>query len=384
MRKVAVLTVGRSDFGRYLPVLRALRDSPGIFLRLLVTGNHFSERLGNTINEVSAAGFNWEAGLEMTLASDTPASVGKAIGLGTQSLAQAFAVDRPDLLVVLGDRYEMVCGPLAALGFGIPVIHIHGGALTEGAIDDAVRHSLTKLSHIHLVSCEEYARRVRQMGEEAWRVQVVGAPGLDDLASRATMTLAEVSAQAGVELGRPTALVCFHPVTLEPGRNKRHISEMLSALDEIAIQLLFTYPNADLGSDIIIAAIEKFAAFRPDRTHVIKNAGDRLYANLLKHAVVMVGNSSSGIVEAASFALPVVNIGSRQDGKVRAANVIDVEPEKSAILSAILRALSSEFREGLHGLVNPYGDGTAGKRIAAVIGSLEINDRLLRKRFVDL
>lgn len=382
-RKIAVVTVGRSDFGRYRPILRALKGDPAVELRLLATGGHYSHGFGHTLSEIADSGFAWEDGLEMTLDADTPTAVGKAIGLGTISLAQAFAHCRPDLLVLLGDRYEMLCGAAAALGFNLPIVHIHGGAVTEGAIDEQVRHALTKMSHYHLVSCEEYAVRVRQMGEEDWRVQVVGAPGLDELPMLASLSRAEVSERVGLDLGRPTLLVCQHPVTLAPDGGLAETRAVLEAVEESGLQFVLTYPNVDPGSRAIIEAFETVAARHPDRARLIRNAGTNLYVSLLSTVDAMVGNSSSAIVEAPSFRLPAVNVGSRQDGKLKAANIIDVAPARSSVLDGILRAVDPAFRTGLAALVNPYGDGKAGPRIAQVLRTLPLDERLRRKKFVD-
>lgn len=380
-RKIAVLTVGRSDFGRYHPVLRALRDYADVALRVLATGAHFSPAFGNSVSEIIDAGFAMEPGLEMSLASDSPASVGKAIGLGTLSLAQAFAVDRPDLLVVLGDRYEMLAGPMAALGFNIPVVHLHGGAVTEGAIDEQVRHALTKMSHLHLVSTEEYARRVRQMGEEPWRVINVGAPGLDDLAAHGRLDLATMSARVGLDLSGGFLLVSFHPVTLELDSLPTQLAALLDALDELGRPVVLTYPNTDPGHHQVIAAIEAFAAARSWAV-TVRNAGTELYTSLMARADAMVGNSSSGLVEAPSFRLPVINIGTRQDGKIKAGHLIDCAATRPAVAAALARALDPAFRAGLADLVNPYGDGRAGPRIAHILRTVPL-DGLLRKKFVD-
>jgi UDP-N-acetylglucosamine 2-epimerase (non-hydrolysing) len=382
-RKIAVLTVGRSDFSRYLPVLRGLDREPGVDLRLLATGGHFSPVYGETWREIVAAGFSFEPGLESTLACDTPVGVGKGIGVATMALAQSFARDRPDLLVLLGDRYEMLAGANAALGFSLPMVHIHGGAVTEGAIDELVRHALTKMSHYHLVSTEAYARRVRQMGEEAWRVEVVGAPGLDDLTNLASLSRAELAAQTGLDLDAGFLLLSYHPVTLELGQTRAQIAALLDVVAASPLPCVITYPNADPGSQDVIAALKTHAAAFPKRTHVFANAGGRVYTSLMAQATVMIGNSSSGLVEAPSFRLPVVNIGTRQDGKIKAANVIDCGYAATDIAAALERAASSAFRDSLRRLINPYGDGHAGLRIAGILAALPLDDRLLRKRFAD-
>ena len=381
-RKIAFLSVGRSDFGRYRPILRALAGNPGVHFRLLASGAHWAKEFGETWREIEANDFVVAPGLEMTLASDTPASVGKAIGLGTLALAQDFAQNTPDLLVLLGDRYEMLCGANAALGFNLPIVHIHGGAVTEGAIDELVRHALTKMSHIHLVSTDVYAARVRQMGEEAWRVHTVGAPGLDELAAAAKHSRADLARTFGLAPDKPWLLVNFHPVTIQPRETQAQIESLLDALAHFALPTVITYPNADVGSGTVIAAIEAFAARNPGWARIVRHAGLETYASLMAAVAAMVGNSSSGLVEAPAFMLPAVNIGIRQEGKIKAANVIDCDHEKTAIVASIDRALSDRFRRDLRGLVNPYGDGKSGPRIAGILKSVSIDQRLLRKVFV--
>lgn len=382
-RKIAVLTVGRSDFGRYRPVLSALKDDPSVELRLLAGGRHFDPRFGDTHQEITECGFDWVAGLGVTLDADTAAAVGLAIAEGTRLLSNYFARERPDLLVVLGDRYEMISGINAALGFNLPVAHIHGGAVTEGAIDELVRHAMTKMSHLHLTSCEPYAERLRQMGEEDWRVHVTGAPGLDDLAHFAGRPKAEISKAVGLDLTAPTLLVCFHPVTVEAERTGQRVAALIDALDRNTCQIILTYPNADHGSQLIIDAFENFAGQNSNRVRLVRNAGTRLFTGLLANVSAMVGNSSSAIVEAPSFRLPAVDLGDRQRGKLKAANIISCGHAADDIAAAIRRAMTPEFRAGLDGLVNPYGDAKSGPRIGALLASVVLDHRLLRKRFID-
>jgi len=383
-RTIAFLTAGRSDFGRYRPVLAEISKMDHLTLRILVTGGHYSPAFGHTVDEIEESGYPWERGLEMTLDADTPGAVGKSIGIGALSLSQAFSFERPDLLVVLGDRYEMLAGVSAALGFNIPVAHMHGGAVTEGAIDELVRHALTKMSHIHFAACEEYGQRILQLGEEPWRVHITGAPILDGLKDQAQTPLQDISERLEIDISKPTILVCFHPVTIESDRNESQIASLLNALDQVEEQIIITYPNVDHGRAIIISALESFAKANPERIRVLKNAGTKLYTSILANVQALVGNSSSGIVEAATFETPVVNIGTRQDGKIKPKNVIDCDYESHAILDAIRKAKAPEFRRGLIGMENPYGDGKSGPRIAKILDTIEINDKLLRKKFVDL
>lgn len=382
-REIAILTVGRSDYGRYRSIVRGLKNNPSTRLRLLPTGGHLSPRFGHTVDEITRDGYPWERGLDILLDTESSSGVGKAIGLGCIALSQSFATSRPDLVVVLGDRYEMLCGAAAALGFNIPVVHIHGGAVTEGAIDELIRHALTKMSHLHLVSCELYAQRVRQMGEEDWRVITVGAPGLDELDELATMPIAAASDAVGLDLTKPTLLVTYHPVTLEIDRVRSQAVNLIEALRNAGHQMVVTYPNADPGALAIISSFEEFARTDEKRVRIFKNMMTGLYVNLMKHCAALVGNSSSGIVEAASFGRPVVNVGTRQDGKLHPSNVITVGYAVEEITAGIQKALSPAFRRSIQGIKNPYGDGRAGSRIAKILETIPIDEKLLRKKFVD-
>lgn len=383
-RSIAVVTVARSDFGLYEPLLGRLRADPAVELRLLVGGSHFDPAFGPTVREIEEKGYAFEPGLALPAGADTPAAVAAALGAGVAAFARAFTARRPDLLVVLGDRTEMLCAPLAALPFNIPIAHLYGGKISEGAVDELVRHALTKMSHLHFVTSAAHARRVRQMGEEAWRVHDYGSPGLDRLHEHPRAPREETCRAFGLDPARPFLLVTFHPVTLEPGERAAQMAALTEALSGYDGQFLLTYPNADAGHGEIIAALEAFAARRPRDARLVKNAGARRYFDLMAAAAAMVGNSSSGIGEAPSFELPAVNVGTRQAGFERAANVIDAPCEAGAIASAIRRATDPAFRAGLRGLRNPYGDGHSSERIAATLRDMPLDDRLLRKKFVDL
>jgi UDP-hydrolysing UDP-N-acetyl-D-glucosamine 2-epimerase len=384
LRSIAAVSVARSDFGLYEPLLEVLRKDPAVELRLMPGGTHFDPRFGPTIREIEALGYQYEHGLGFTLADDNAAAMARALGAGVSAYAEAFARRRPDLVLVLGDRLEMLCGAVAALPFGIPIAHLYGGKVTEGAVDELVRHALTKMSHLHFVTCELHERRLHQMGEEAWRVHNFGSPGLDRILATPRGTREEVSCKFGLDPARPYIIVTFHPVTLEAAGRTRQIGALMEALAGYGGQFVISYPNADIGHREVIAAIERFAAARPADAKIVRNAGSRDFFDLMAHAAAMIGNSSSAIGEAPSFALPAVNIGTRQAGFQRAGNVIDCGNDAREIAAAIGRATSPEFRAGLHGLKNPYGDGTASPRIAAVLRSVPLDDRLLRKRFVDL
>ena len=311
---------------------------------------------------------------------DSREDVAVAIGTGVQEFVSAYQHLQPDILLLLGDRYEMFAAAIAALPLRIPIAHIHGGELTFGAIDDAIRHSITKLSHIHFAATAEYARRIRQLGEESWRVHATGSPVIDSILSLEPIPRVELETEIGLDLSR-TLLITFHPVTLEKD-SAEEISHVLAAVSASGHSLLFTYPNADSDSGEIIRLVKRCVARTPN-ARLISNLGHRKYHNVLRYAAAMVGNSSSGIIEAASFRLPVVNIGSRQAGRVRAANVIDVGYSKQEIERGIKQAVSPEFRRTIADTPNPYGNGQAAEKIVSILKSVEIGPELLMKKFAD-
>jgi UDP-hydrolysing UDP-N-acetyl-D-glucosamine 2-epimerase len=383
LRTIAAITVGRSDYGIYRPILRRILADPELGLQIVAAGAHLSPAHGLTIREVENEGFAIAERVEMLLASDAPEAIAESLGLGIIGFSRAYARLRPELILVLGDRFEMHAAALAALPMKIPVAHIQGGELTMGAIDDALRHSITKLSHLHFVATEEYGRRVRQLGEEPWRITVCGAPSLDNLESLALLSKAELAAKYGFALEPAPLLVTFHPVTLEYEDTAYHIAELLAALDDSGMPAIFTMPNADTSNHVIAESIRAFVAAR-SATHLVDNLGTQGYFSVMAQAAAMVGNSSSGIIEAASFRLPVVNIGTRQQGRVRGANVLDVGYSRREIAEGIRRASNAGFRSRLADLENPYGTGGASSAIVKRLKSLQIDSRLLQKRFFDV
>ena len=380
MRTIGVVTVSRSDYGIYLPLLRAIEADPELQLYLIVSGMHLSPEFGHTVDMIKADGFNVDEQVETLLSSDTPEGIAKSVGLGILGFAQVYARFRPDILVVLGDRFEMYAAVVAALPFKMPVAHIHGGELTEGAIDDSLRHSITKMSHLHFVATDVYAQRVIQMGEEPWRVVTCGALGLDNLRTIRLLNRHEFAKQFGITLPDKFLLVTYHPVTLEFEHTERQTRELLAALDAIGLPVLFTMPNADTGGRVIRRLIDGFLFKHPDSKR-IENLGTQGYFSAMALAEAMVGNSSSGIIEAASFSLPVVNVGNRQKGRIRNKNVIDVGYSHAEILKGIKKATSPAFRTTLQGTVNLYGDGHAAEKIVEVLRGIELGDRLVVKRF---
>jgi UDP-hydrolysing UDP-N-acetyl-D-glucosamine 2-epimerase len=378
--RVGIVTVGRSDYGIYFPVLRLLQAEKEVDLRLIVAAGHLDPKYGNTVQEIEKDGFSIAARVPMKMNGDSRADVAMAIGIGVQEFASVFRHLEPDVVVLLGDRYEMISAAIAALPFRIPVAHIHGGELTFGAVDDAIRHAITKLSHLHFAATAEYGRRIKQMGEEPWRVHVTGSPAIDSIQSFDPIPQSELESEIGLELPR-TLLITYHPTTLE-GDDQSPLSNLMEAVSGSGCSLLFTYPNADSNSNQIIRSVKEFIASRPN-AHFVTNFGHRKYHSVQRYVAAMVGNSSSGIIEAASFHLPAVNIGTRQEGRVRASNVIDVGYSKDAIEKGIAAAISPEFHRSIAEIVNPYGDGHAAERIVSVLKSIQTGSTLIVKKFVD-
>jgi len=383
VRTIGVVSGARSDYGIYLPILKKIREDSALDLYLIVSGMHLSPEFGYTAEMIEADGFRIDERVEMLLSSQSPEGISKSMGLGTIGFSACFTRKCPDILVLLGDRFEMHAAAVAAVPFGIPIAHIHGGEITEGAMDDAFRHSITKLSHLHFVSTEVYRRRIIQMGEEPWRITVSGAPSLDNLHAVSLLSVHELEIRYGLNLEKPPLLVTFHPATLEYKQIGWQTGELLAAIKSCKVPAVFTLPNADTGSREIIKMIKDFVE-RSSLCWLIENMGIQAYFSLMSVASAMVGNSSSGIVEAASFKLPVVNIGTRQAGRVRGANVIDTGYRREEIIEGIARALDPEFRAGLENLKNPYGKGCAASMIVNVLKEVELNDKLIKKHFNDL
>ena len=380
------MTTSRADYSAYRPLLKALAADADISLKLYVSGMHLSPEFGLTVQLIENDGFGIAERVEMLLSSDTPEAIAKSMGLGLIGFGQTFSKYQPDILVVLGDRYEMLAAVLAALPFKIPVAHLCGGELTQGAIDDALRHSITKLSHVHFTSTQDYARRVIQLGEDPSRVFVSGEPALDDVLVSPQLTPEELKRRFGVDVDRPFLLVTFHPVTLEYEQAEWQIDELLAALDEAHFPVIFTMPNADTAGRIIATKMRQWVQSHPGMGQMVDNFGAQAYHSVLRRAVAVVGNSSSGLIEAPSFKVPAVNIGIRQAGRVRAASVIDIGYERMNILAGIRKADSSEFRNSLRSLENPYASKTnsAVSTITNVLKGVELGNSLLVKKFHDL
>ncbi len=381
MRKIGLVTVGRSDYGTCRCLLKVLSESRSCEPWLYVAGAHFSEASGNTVSEIEADGFEIRERVEMAPPSDRPVAIGQAVGVGMQCFAKIFEKEVPDILVVVGDRTELLAVVTAALPFRIPVAHLSGGEISEGATDDMVRHALTKMSHIHFPTNEQHGARICQLGEEASRVFSVGDPALDRLSDPPGMTRKQLEESLGVALVSPVIVVTHHPLT-QGEESHEEVDELIAAMTAIDATWIMTFPNADRGSQGIIDRLGAFTAERQQAVF-LPSLGQERYYSLLGEADAMLGNSSSGIWESASFELPVVNVGDRQKGRMREANVLDSVPERKSIERQLRAALQPEFRDGLRGIKNPYGEGNAAQQIVEVLETIPIDESLLRKPFVD-
>ena len=377
-RKIAVVTGSRAEYGLLYWVLRDLQAAPDLELQLIVTGMHLSPEFGMTVRQIEQDGFPIARRVEMLVSSDTPGGIAKSMALGLIGMSDAIEACRPDVMLVLGDRFEILAAAQAALLHNVPLAHIAGGDTTEGAFDESIRHAITKMSHLHLVTNELSARRVRQLGEDPASVLVTGSPGLDHLRRLPLLGRAELEAALGAPLGRRNLLVTFHPVTLEPEEGVRQQDELLAALAELPEDtvLWFTRPNADTGGRSLAQALDAWAAGRAN-VRVFSSLGQLRYLSLMAQVDAVAGNSSSGLYEAPSFRVPTINIGDRQRGRTAPESVIQCEPERAAIAAAL------EQSQGLDcsAVVNPYGDGDAAPRIVAAVRALAGSAASLKKVF---
>ncbi len=376
-RRIGVVTTSRADYSHLYWPLTELAAHPDVDLGVFTLGAHLSPEFGSTIQKIERDGFPILARIECLLSSDSDTGMAKTIGVAMLGLADALTAWRPDLLLLIADRYEMLAPASVAVALRIPIAHIEGGEVSQGAIDDQVRNALTKLAHLHFTSTPMARRRVIAMGEEPWRVTRAGAPSLDHLRRSALLDRAALEARLGLALTPPTVLAAYHPVTILRDTTQE-ADALFAALAQAPGQLIFVYPNADAGSYALIERTRALAEMRP-HTHIFVNLDAVTYWSLLGQVDAMVGNSSSGIMEAASFALPTVNVGMRQQGRERARNVIDAPAETGAILAAIDEALRPEFRKTLRGMANPYGDGTAATTIARVLTTVGLDGLLIKQ-----
>jgi len=384
MRKICVYTSTRSEYGLLQGVLKEIETAPTLQLQILASGMHLSPEFGMTIQEIRADGFEPDETVEILLSSDTPAAICKSMGLAMIGYGEALQRLKPDMVVVLGDRFETFCMAAAAQVCRVPIAHIHGGETTEGAIDEAFRHSITKMSHLHFASCEAYRQRVIQLGEAPDRVFNVGALGVENIRRISLMELSELSESIGFNLEKPYFLVTFHPVTLEKDTSEGHLQSLLDALDAFPeYNVIFTKANADTDGRVINRLIDEYAEKRPERCLAVSSLGVLRYLSVMKYATTVIGNSSSGIIEAPSFKVPTVNIGDRQKGRIQAASTLNCSPDANAIRQTIGRALSPAFQESLTGISNPYDRPGTCSTIVRLLENVDIFG-ITKKTFHDV
>lgn len=383
-RKVCVVTGTRAEFGLLRWLMDEIAQHARLELQVAVTGMHLSPEFGSTYQEIEDAGFNIDAKIEMLLSADSDTAVTKSMGLGVIGFADAYERLQPDIIVILGDRFEIFAATSAALIAGIPVAHLHGGETTEGAFDEAIRHSITKMSHLHFVAAEEYKNRVIQLGESPERVFNVGGMGIDAIKRIRLLDREALEESMDFRLGDKNLLITFHPVTLEgQGCSTEQMQELLDALAELDnTHLIFTIPNADTGGRELTRMVREFVDGR-DNASVYSSLGQLRYFSCLAQVDGVVGNSSSGLLEAPAFQIGTVNIGDRQKGRLKAESVIDCEPSKTAILKAIGRLYSHDFQSTLKKCGNPYGNGGASKAIVKVLADYPF-EGLLKKSFYNI
>ncbi len=382
-RRICVVTGTRAEYGLLRGVIDGIAKSSSLDLQLVATGMHLSPEFGLTYREIEGDGYAIDAKVEMLVSSDSAAGVAKSIGLGLIGFADVYGRLRPDAVVLLGDRFEILAAASAALVARIPVAHLHGGETTEGAFDEAIRHAVTKMSHLHFVAAAPYRQRVIQLGEHPSSVYLVGGLGVDAICRVPMLDRAALEAALGAPFSERNLLVTFHPETLESHSVEQQMDELLAALDALRdTQFIITLPNADNGGRTIIRRIEAFVASHPN-ARAYASLGQQRYLSCLRQVDAVVGNSSSGLTEAPSMGIATVNIGGRQRGRLRAASVIDCDVERHDILRAIETSYSSAFRTTLATVVNPYGDGGASSRIVHVLETTNLSG-VVKKAFHDL
>lgn len=380
-RKICVVTGSRAEYGLLYWLMKEIQIDPKLELQIITTGMHLSPEFGLTYKVIEEDGFSINAKVEMLLSSDTPVGIAKSIGLGVIGFADALDRLRPDILVLLGDRYEILAAAQAAMVARIPIAHIAGGDATEGAFDEAIRHSITKMSHLHFVTNEIAHKRVCQLGENPEHVFNVGNPGIDQIKRLKLLNREELEASLGFRFKKRNLLITFHPVTLELQPSSKQFQELLDALDKFGsdVGLIFTMPNADTDGRIIIRMIEEYVAMHLN-ARAYTSLGQLRYLSTVAQVDAVIGNSSSGLYEVPSFKKPTVNIGDRQKGRLQASSVINCPNDKESIIKAINEAVSKDCSD----TVNPYGNGDSSQRIAAEIKNIENYKSLLKKHFYDL
>ncbi len=372
--KICVATGTRAEYGLLYLLMKGLRESPEFELQVLVTGMHLSPEFGSTYKDIEKDGFTIDKKVEMLLSSDTPRGISKSMGVGLVGFADAIDELSPDLVVVLGDRFEAFAFAVAALNACVPIAHLHGGEATEGAIDEAMRHSITKMAQLHFTATEEYRGRVIQLGEQPDSVFNVGAPGIDNIKKMKLLGRADLEKDIGFKFLKKNLLITYHPETFSAGNVENDCRAMLDALAELEdTGLIFTMPNADAGGRVIVSMIDEFVNSHKDVAVSFKSMGQLRYLSSLQYVDAVVGNSSSGIIEAPSFAIGTINIGNRQKGRVRTESIIDCGAGLQDIKAALSEVFSDSFKQTISKQVSPYGDGNASDKILEILKNADFS-----------
>ncbi|PID78218.1 MAG: UDP-N-acetylglucosamine 2-epimerase (hydrolyzing) [Deltaproteobacteria bacterium] len=385
MKNVMVLTTGRADYGLLYPLIKKIEKSEKSNLILCATGSHLSKFHGYTLDLIKKDNIAVDYQVDLKIGSDTEQDICSSISIGIQGFSEIFLKNRPDVLILLGDRYELFCVAIPAVIYKIPIVHLYGGEVTKGAVDDSVRHCVTKMSSLHFASLEIYRKRIIQMGEFPDKVFNVGALGIDNIKNTNLPAIDELKSITGADFRKKIALMTYHPVTLDDyEETEKQINEILNAIKNCEICVLATMPNADSGNSLIFNSLKNFSEKYPQKLILVKNLGQRIYLGAMKYCSLVIGNSSSGIIESPYFKTPVVNIGDRQAGRFKADNIIDCECQKEAIEKSVEKALSLEFRKKLEKMINPYGEGNTAEKILNVIDKTDFSDKnFLKKGFYD-
>ena len=383
-RRVCVVTGTRAEYGLLYQLMKEIQENADLSLQIIATGMHLSPEFGLTYRQIEEDGFAIDRKIEMLLSSDTPVGIAKSMGVGMIGFAEVYADLKPDITVLLGDRFEIFSAASAATISRVPIAHIHGGEATQGAVDEAIRHSISKMSHLHFTATEEYRRRVIQMGESPARVVNVGGLGIDNIKKMRLLNRRDFENAIGFKLDEKNLIITFHPVTLEKATAGEQFQNLLDALDELTdTAFIFTKPNADTEGRVIINMIDDYVARNSDKAISFVTLGQLRYLSAMRLVDGVVGNSSSGLIEAPTFQIGTINIGDRQRGRIKADSVIDCNPHKESILAAVRKLYSTEFHKKLQSVKNPYGEGGAAERISQVLRDADLTD-ILKKNFHDI
>ncbi|MBL1241824.1 MAG: UDP-N-acetylglucosamine 2-epimerase (hydrolyzing) [OCS116 cluster bacterium] len=382
-KKICVVTGTRAEYGLLFWLMKAIEAHPDLELQVIATGMHLSPEFGLTYQEIEKD-FTIDKKIEMLLSSDSTVGIAKSMGLAQISFADAYADLTPDLVVVLGDRYEIFSAASTAMILNIPIAHLHGGETTEGAFDEAIRHSITKMSHLHFAAAEDYKARIIQLGEQPERVFNVGGLGIDNIKKLKLLSRVEFEQSIDFKLDQKNILVTFHPVTLEQATAKTQFQNLLNAIDQLEnTHIIFTKANSDTDGRVINKMIDDYVGANPQKSVGFTSLGQSRYLSALQYMDACVGNSSSGLIEAPSFHIGSINIGDRQKGRLKAASIIDCAPEKASVLAAFTTLYSDEFKAQLPALENPYGDGGASEKIIKILAAQDLSN-ILKKTFYNL